>query len=98
MHSTWELIVAHVVNGLQYMIIMILAVNYFPQTVLHIGGLVVSLLLFYVFGALYTASCPACLGAPSQYGELEHALTSPLHWLAVLLTSILAVLPRLVKF
>lgn len=65
-------------------------------TVLHVGGLVVSFLLFYIFGGLYTATCPACLGSPSQYGELGHSLASPLHWLTVLLTSVLAVLPRFV--
>lgn len=84
-------------QGISYTIIaMILEAFPLPQTVLHIGALVASLLLFYIFGGLYTASCPACLGAPSQYGELEHALASPVHWLTVLLTSVLAVLPRLV--
>ncbi|XP_045133303.1 phospholipid-transporting ATPase VA-like isoform X2 [Portunus trituberculatus] len=65
-------------------------------TVLHIGSLVASLLLFYIFGALYTATCRACMGSPSQYGELGHALATEVHWLAVILTSILAVLPRFV--
>lgn len=65
-------------------------------TVIHVGGLLVSLMLFYGFGVLYTMTCPACLGSPSQFGELVHAMTSPLHWLTVLLTAVLAILPRFV--
>ena len=42
-------------------------------------------------------TCAACFGIVSQYGELENGLMSPAHWLTVLLTSILAVLPRYVN-
>lgn len=65
-------------------------------TVIHVFGLAMSFLLFYGFGVLYTMTCVACFGEPSQFGELAHALSSPLHWLTVLLTAILAVLPRFV--
>ncbi|XP_066939381.1 phospholipid-transporting ATPase VD [Macrobrachium rosenbergii] len=65
-------------------------------TVIHVGGVVLSLLAFYVFGIIYTMLFPGGFGSPSQFGELEHAMTSPLHWLTVLLTSVIAVLPRFV--
>ena len=67
---------------------------FFPQTVIHVGGLLLSIAVFYLFGILYTMIFPAGLGNPSQYGELQHAMTSPIHWLTVMLTSVLAVLPR----
>ncbi|KAG7167224.1 phospholipid-transporting ATPase VD-like 2, partial [Homarus americanus] len=75
---------------------MHIAIETKSWTVIHVLGLVLSFLLFYGFGALYTMTCAACLGAPSQYGELPHALSSPIHWLTVLLTATLAVLPRFV--
>nr|XP_045605910.1 phospholipid-transporting ATPase VA-like [Procambarus clarkii] len=65
-------------------------------TVIHVFGLVMSFVLFYVFSAIYTMSCAACLSEPSQYGELAYALGSPIHWLTVILTATLAVLPRFV--
>ncbi|KAK3855690.1 hypothetical protein Pcinc_037925, partial [Petrolisthes cinctipes] len=65
-------------------------------TVIQVFGIVLSLATYYVFGALYAETCVACLGNPSQYGELGHALSSPLHWLTVLLTSVIAILPRFV--
>ncbi|KAK8739932.1 hypothetical protein OTU49_003271 [Cherax quadricarinatus] len=65
-------------------------------TVILVFGLVLSFIMFYGFGVLYTMTCVACLGEPSQYGELAYALRSPLHWLTIILTATLAVLPRFV--
>ncbi|XP_042867985.1 phospholipid-transporting ATPase VA-like isoform X1 [Penaeus japonicus] len=65
-------------------------------TIIHVFGIVVSLLIFYGFGVLYTMTCVSCFGSPSQFGELSHAIQSPIHWLTIMLTSILAVLPRFV--
>ncbi|XP_050709767.1 phospholipid-transporting ATPase VD-like [Eriocheir sinensis] len=46
-------------------------------TVLHVGGLVVSFLLFYIFGGLYTATCPACLGAQPVWGAGAQPCLTP---------------------
>lgn len=65
-------------------------------TVIHVFGIVVSFIIFYGFGVLYTMTCVSCFGSPSQFGELSHAMQSPIHWLTVVLTSVLAILPRFV--
>uniref|UniRef100_A0A6A7G3R0 P-type phospholipid transporter n=2 Tax=Hirondellea gigas TaxID=1518452 RepID=A0A6A7G3R0_9CRUS len=72
------------------------AVEIKSWTILHVLSLVGSLLVFHLFIVLYTLTCVSCFGLQSQYGVWAHLITSPRHWLIVLITAVTAVLPRFV--
>ncbi|CAL4122701.1 unnamed protein product [Meganyctiphanes norvegica] len=73
-----------------------IAIETTSWTVIHIFSFALSYIVFFAFGALYTMTCVGCFGGVSLYGELAHAVSTPLHWLTILLTSVLAVLPRFI--
>ncbi|XP_030380465.1 probable phospholipid-transporting ATPase VA isoform X2 [Scaptodrosophila lebanonensis] len=64
-------------------------------TVLHIISIVISLLSFYLFSIVYNSMCVNCFGLPSTYWVIFMCFGSAVHWLVILLSTVVAVLPRL---
>jgi len=66
------------------------------QTVLHVLSIVVSLGSFYLFSIVYDSMCLNCFGVRSSYWVIFVCFGSAVHWLVILLSTVVAVLPRLV--
>ncbi|XP_036212625.1 phospholipid-transporting ATPase VD isoform X1 [Bactrocera oleae] len=64
-------------------------------TVLHLLSITISLGSFYAFSVIYNATCVNCFGLPSTYWVIFRCLGSLLHWLVILISTLVAVLPRL---
>ncbi|EZA53782.1 hypothetical protein DMN91_011800 [Ooceraea biroi] len=65
-------------------------------TIIHIGAIGGSLGIFFGFCLFYNAVCVNCMGLPGSFWIMEVAVTHLTYWLTVLLTSVLALMPRLV--
>ncbi|XP_041448239.1 phospholipid-transporting ATPase VA isoform X2 [Drosophila obscura] len=65
-------------------------------TVLHVISIVVSLASFYLFSFVYNYWCVNCFGLPSTYWVIFVCICSAVHWLVILLSTVVAVLPRLI--
>lgn len=66
------------------------------QTILHVLSLIGSVGAYYFFSLIYNAACVNCFGVPSQYWVIYVCMASPTHWLILLLTTVVCVMPRLV--
>ncbi|XP_017071881.2 phospholipid-transporting ATPase VA isoform X1 [Drosophila eugracilis] len=64
-------------------------------TVLHVLSIVVSLGSFYLFSIVYDSLCLNCFGVRSSYWVIFVCFASAVHWLVILLSTVVAVLPRL---
>ncbi|XP_052850847.1 phospholipid-transporting ATPase VD isoform X2 [Drosophila gunungcola] len=64
-------------------------------TVLHVLSIVVSLGSFYLFSIVYNSVCVNCFGVLSTYWVIFVCFSSAVHWLVILLSTVVAVLPRL---
>ncbi|XP_014470184.1 PREDICTED: probable phospholipid-transporting ATPase VD [Dinoponera quadriceps] len=65
-------------------------------TIIHIGAIMGSLGVFFGFCLFYNAVCVNCMGLPGSYWIMEKAFARHTYWLTVVLTSVLALMPRLV--
>ncbi|EFN84690.1 Probable phospholipid-transporting ATPase VD [Harpegnathos saltator] len=65
-------------------------------TIIHIGAIMGSLGVFFGFCLFYNAVCVNCMGLPGSYWIMEKAVTRHMYWLTVILTSVLALMPRLI--
>ncbi|CAH0560353.1 unnamed protein product [Brassicogethes aeneus] len=65
-------------------------------TIIHIGSVVTSIFLFYIYSVVYDSVCLNCFNLPSTYWIIQVAITRHIYWLVTLLATVLAVLPRLV--
>lgn len=64
------------------------------QTILHVLSMVLSLGSFYLFALVYNTLCVKCFKVPSQYWVIQRCMSSPIHWLLIILTAVVCVLPR----
>ncbi|XP_034472597.1 probable phospholipid-transporting ATPase VA isoform X1 [Drosophila innubila] len=64
-------------------------------TVLHVISIMLSLGSFYFFSITYNSMCVNCFGLPSTYWVIFKCFASTVHWLVILLSTVVAVLPRL---
>lgn len=65
-------------------------------TIIHIGAILGSLGIFFGFCLFYNAVCVNCMGLPGSYWVMEKVITRHTYWFTVVLTSVLALMPRLV--
>ncbi|XP_021953805.2 probable phospholipid-transporting ATPase VD isoform X3 [Folsomia candida] len=65
-------------------------------TIIHVLSIVASILVFYGFAFIYNTVCINCLGFENPFWVIHELITSPVHWLIVTVTTVLAVLPRLI--
>ncbi|XP_029171036.1 probable phospholipid-transporting ATPase VD [Nylanderia fulva] len=65
-------------------------------TIIHIGAILGSLGIFFGFCLFYNFVCINCMGLPGSFWVMEKAITQSTYWFTVLLTSVLALMPRLV--
>ncbi|XP_039482821.1 phospholipid-transporting ATPase VA isoform X2 [Drosophila santomea] len=64
-------------------------------TVLHVLSIVLSLGSFYLFAIVYDSVCMNCFGVRSSYWVIFVCFASAVHWLVIMLSTVVAVLPRL---
>lgn len=64
------------------------------QTILHVLSIAISLFTYYAFAMIYNASCVTCLKIPSTYYVIFVCLQSTTHWLVILLTVVIGILPK----
>ena len=58
-------------------------------------GVLLSVLIYVVFGLIYNGVCSECEGLTNPYWVMQNSLTDPSQWLTLLLTGVLVVVPRL---
>ncbi|KAK6617728.1 hypothetical protein RUM43_013956 [Polyplax serrata] len=63
-------------------------------TIIHVISIFASIFLYFSFSLLYNGLCDDCLGLPSNYWVMQMMIVSPVFWLVILLTIVLALLPR----
>ncbi|XP_046811549.1 phospholipid-transporting ATPase VD [Lucilia cuprina] len=64
-------------------------------TILHVLSMVLSLGSFYLFSIVYNSMCVNCFGLPSSYWVIFRCFASAVHWLVIVLSAVVAILPRL---
>lgn len=64
------------------------------QTYLHVLSIAISLGAYYAYSFLYSMTCVTCFGLPSTYWVINMCAKSHVYWLLILLTAVVAVLPR----
>ncbi|XP_055916558.1 phospholipid-transporting ATPase VB isoform X1 [Eupeodes corollae] len=64
-------------------------------TILHVLSMVMSLGSFYIFSFVYNSLCVNCFGLPSSYWVIFRCMSTSIHWLVILLSSVVSILPRL---
>lgn len=68
------------------------------QTLMHVAGIVASVGAFFGFALIYNAVCVNCMGLLCSYWVMEVAIGRYIFWLTIILTSVLAILPRYLIF
>jgi len=63
-------------------------------TWLHVAALILSIIIYLGFALIYNAACTECSGLPNPYWVMQHSLASPLFWATLILSCILAFIPR----
>ena len=62
---------------------------------MQIVGVILSVMIYVVFGLIYNGVCYECEGLTNPYWVMQNSLTDPAQWLILLLTSVLVLGPRL---
>ncbi|XP_001603872.2 probable phospholipid-transporting ATPase VA isoform X2 [Nasonia vitripennis] len=65
-------------------------------TLMHVAGMVCSVGAFFGFALIYNAVCVNCMGLLCSYWVMEVAIGRYIFWLTIIITSVLAILPRLI--
>ena len=53
-------------------------------------GVLLSVLIYVVFGLIYNGVCSECEGLTNPYWVMQNSLTDPAQWLTLLLTGVIA--------
>ncbi|XP_047370409.1 phospholipid-transporting ATPase VA isoform X1 [Vespa velutina] len=64
-------------------------------TIIHVLAIMGSLFIYMGFCLIYNAICINCMGLPGSFWIMEMAIRRHTYWLSVILTTVLAALPRL---
>jgi phospholipid-translocating ATPase len=79
-----------------YVMLVHMAIEAKSWTILHVCSVVFSIIFFYSFAFIYNSVCKNCFGFENPFWVIHQMIDSPLHWLTILLTVVIAILPRLV--
>ncbi|XP_058790265.1 phospholipid-transporting ATPase VD isoform X2 [Phymastichus coffea] len=63
-------------------------------TIIHVGAILASFGAFFGFALFYNAVCVNCMGLPNSYWIMEIAIGRHLYYLTVILSCVVALLPR----
>ncbi|XP_026671394.1 probable phospholipid-transporting ATPase VA isoform X2 [Ceratina calcarata] len=72
-----------------------IAIEIRSWTIIHLFAVAGSLGVFFGFALIYNAVCVNCMGLLCSYWVMEMAIAKYTYWLTVILTCVLALLPRL---
>ena len=68
------------------------------QTIIHWTALMLSILFYFAFILIYNSFCITCFGLQNPYWVLHHSMGTAEFWLVILVSCVLALLPRYVWF
>jgi hypothetical protein len=66
------------------------------QTIIHWTALMLSILFYFAFILIYNSFCITCFGLQNPYWVLHHSMGTAEFWLVILVSCVLALLPRYV--
>ena len=61
---------------------------------MQIVGVLLSVLIYIVFGLIYNGVCYECEGLTNPYWVMETSLSDPVQYLILIITGVLILLPR----
>ncbi|KAL1464686.1 hypothetical protein WDU94_004310 [Cyamophila willieti] len=67
-------------------------------TIIHCVSVFISLGSFFLFCFVYNAVCLQCLNLPTNVWVLRTTVGSPIYWLVILISTVLALLPRFIMY
>lgn len=65
------------------------------QTYIQVAAIGVSLASFYVFAFIFNSVCKTCMNLPNTARTIQDTMSNPIYYLVLILTPVLALLPRL---
>ena len=77
-----------------FVMLIHIAAEFRSWTGLHFLALVLSVLLYMGFALVYNAVCINCHGLPNPFWVMQHCLGTLPFWATLILTCVLAFLPR----
>ncbi|KAK7867763.1 hypothetical protein R5R35_002262 [Gryllus longicercus] len=85
-----------ITTSCMFVMLMQVAIETRSWTVLHVLSILASISAFYVFSLVYNTVCLQCFGLPSNYWVIQQTIGSVIYWAVVILSTVLALLPRFV--
>ncbi|KAK2717920.1 hypothetical protein QYM36_006646 [Artemia franciscana] len=73
-----------------------IALDFKTWTTYHVASILISIVAFFGFALTYSAVCSQCYGVPNPYWVTQVAMSSKEYWLTAGLTTVLALLPRVI--
>ena len=70
----------------------------FFQTIIHWTSLMLSILFYFAFILIYNSFCITCFGLQNPFWVIHHTMGTAEFWLLILVSCVLALLPRYVFF
>ncbi|KAI5711667.1 probable phospholipid-transporting ATPase VD isoform X2 [Diaphorina citri] len=67
-------------------------------TIIHCISLFISLGSFFLFCFVYNSVCLQCLNLPTNVWVLRTTVGSPIYWMVILISTVLALLPRFIVY
>lgn len=77
-----------------FVMLIHIASEFRSWTWLHVAALMLSILLYMGFALTYNTICTECSGLPNPYWVMQHCIGSALFWATLILSCILAFIPR----
>ncbi|XP_044730312.1 phospholipid-transporting ATPase VB isoform X2 [Chrysoperla carnea] len=77
-----------------YVMVLHAAIEIHSWTIIHVGSIVASILLFYLYSLIYNSIQEGVFGLPTMYWVIQENMSTGIYWLVILLTCVTALLPR----
>ncbi|XP_071452403.1 phospholipid-transporting ATPase VD isoform X2 [Hetaerina americana] len=85
-----------ITTSCMFVMLLHVAVETRSWTVIHFLFIMASIIAFYIFSIMYNTLCIQCFGLPSNYWVIVKTMGSVAYWAVIILSSVLALLPRFV--
>ncbi|XP_046395531.1 phospholipid-transporting ATPase VD isoform X2 [Ischnura elegans] len=85
-----------ITTSCMFVMLLHVAVETRSWTVIHFLFIMASIIAFYIFSIIYNTLCIQCFGLPSNYWVIVKTMGSVVYWAVIILSSVLALLPRFV--
>ncbi|XP_066998273.2 phospholipid-transporting ATPase VD [Anabrus simplex] len=85
-----------VTTSCMFVMLFHVAIETRSWTVIHVLSILASISAFYIFSVIYNTVCLQCFGLPSNYYVVQQTIGSAIYWAVVVLSTVVALLPRFV--